>query len=304
MFKSILRAFRKKEESPVAVLPQEPLRFVQAWDGDPLQEAAKMVKPKISGDEQLLREQLVIEQRSASSYERKNEIRCAIHDIDFPRIDMSFMNWTRKDGKPVFAFFDICPCARVEGACEFAVNNISYYDEIPYPFSDFYRPLLRRMYEEVKEKTKNSYNHVTLRYKCGLPDGLAIPSSTQKIMRAYSRCGCHAKFLKERGVKKYKSPRSLEDYKRASLPTGFRRAIDECEDAIIPERRFDKLCLVAEAPAWKVEERVVINQDPLLIGYDYNTKECWLLDVFDLTPAENIVSSEWATRRRGGRRTF
>lgn len=302
MLSSLLKVFRKKEEGAVAVLPQEPLRYVQAWEGDPLQAAAKHVSPKVDGDEQALREQLVIEGRGASSYERRNAIRCAIHDIDFPRIDMSFLNWVRVDGKPVFAFFSICPCARVEGECHITASDGSYSDNTPYQFGDYYRPFLKRVHAEAKAKRGKTFETIYIHYKCALPQGLAIPTSTEKIMRTWSRCGCHAKFLRERGIKKWKSPRSLEDYKSHALPTGFRRPVDECEDAIIPERRFDQLYLIAEAPAWR--EETFIKRDPLLIGTDYNTKECWLLDVFDLTPAENIVSSEWATRRRGGRRTF
>lgn len=60
---------------------------------------------------------------------------------------------------------------------------------------------------------------------------------------------------------------------------------------------FNKVLLIAEAPAWKVEKEVVpVNLDPIVVGMN-ERGTMWVLDTFDLTPLERIAVSEFTTGR-------
>lgn len=71
------------------------------------------------------------------------------------------------------------------------------------------------------------------------------------------------------------------------IPEKTREKIVDCAKG----KLFGNIIIVAEAP-WHLRKEI-IDPDPLVIGVKHG--KAWLIDVFDLTPTEQIIKSEWTT---------
>lgn len=57
---------------------------------------------------------------------------------------------------------------------------------------------------------------------------------------------------------------------------------------------FERILILTEAPEWKVSFKMTPqNLDPLVVGQVGDS--LWLIDSFDLTPAERLIKAEWTT---------
>lgn len=52
---------------------------------------------------------------------------------------------------------------------------------------------------------------------------------------------------------------------------------------------FDEIHLIAEAPAWKINETKYLEDDPIVVGWVDKTSQMFVIGSFDLTPLEEHV---------------
>lgn len=62
----------------------------------------------------------------------------------------------------------------------------------------------------------------------------------------------------------------------------LRKKVEKFRDSGI----FDEIYIIAEADTWKIDQTSFIEDDPLVVGWDNETEQMFLIGSFDLTPLE------------------
>lgn len=119
--------------------------------------------------------------------------------------------------------------------------------------------------------------------------------------RAYSleRCVCHEQYFK--ALSKNKTWK-LIGYTQYNIRTTFKGIIPQKTRDIIKDNRsrFNDIYIIADAQnQWEIDKKVTtsVNRDPLVVGYSRQYDKYFVLDKFDMTPSEEYLAREFATRR-------
>lgn len=83
--------------------------------------------------------------------------------------------------------------------------------------------------------------------------------------------------------------RSITAQYKGAIPADVRQLIRE------KSQSFDKIVILAEVDKWVVDEIVTPKSDPLVVGYNRDTDQWFLLAVYDTTPIERLIAGEFTT---------
>lgn len=79
------------------------------------------------------------------------------------------------------------------------------------------------------------------------------------------------------------------EYRGGVMPDDLRVRIRDVQE----RRLFDKIFIVAEAPAWKIDAIARTKGDPLVVGWSRDTAQMFLIGAFDPTPLEKYVEEQF-----------
>lgn len=248
---------------------------------DPLHVAAALVKPTVScnawnvGSElrklYAYRHALSPMERAACDTvsDRIFELECKIRDAKFQRLDMSWiMKQRTKEGWPAFAIFQH--------------NKPDCWMEHRETREDFRMSFNRDETHFPNIYKRNEYEDVNKRLEKVIAERFAAGDDPRGMKAARISCGFTG-VLPERIRQRIEecSPRQRESFDGKKYPE------------FVPGHAMFDISIIMEAPAWKVDTRVIpVNMDPLVVGQF--GKEFWLLDVFDVTPLERVAAAEFA----------
>lgn len=199
------------------------------------------------------------------------ELEYKIRDAKFQRLDMSWiMKQRTKEGWPAFAIFSPdkpdCWIEHQEDRTHFGMSL--RHEETHFP-----RFYLNQAYDDVRKRlqkiVEERFEDETGSIKCAKIACSWTGVLPERVRQRINECS--PKMLREMGPK----------------------GVVKRRENHIPGAATFNVVIVMEAPAWKLDTRVIpVNLDPLVVG-EFND-QFWLLDVFDITPLERIAASEFA----------
>lgn len=244
---------------------------------DVLTEAAKLATPVLTEDQTdyagiacrlgTQRKKLLDCEQAAKDEIDANIRTCSLMAFAqlYKRMDKVFLSWrNKKTGWPVFAFF-----SPDQSKCIFKVEK------------DWNGRSMREKKSFVGEHAKWNWFYF-------MKPTLKLPEFND---------------IYEKLAKSIDDEKSLDEIHLTAefngiLPDEIRAKIHELTTTGTKAGFFDQLLIVTEAPVWELKKVIrPLNLDPLLVGIKHN--EFFLIDTFDLTPAERIIASEFTYKETG-----
>lgn len=248
---------------------------------------------------------LELELEDALPCEDSSIITHEICKAKYRRMDLGFLKQTREDCFPLFAAFSLAspvgapqPFTHLEVSSHAHVRQLKE-DKIEAANIDLTsRVYIGRYDEDINEFGDKTYNS-SQEYNTGLVPSY-WPSVTWDMLKAHWHQTYDGSITERVKVYKRPSANSYEgrevrveekvfikaNFPKLTIPAKTRQNIRSAIDlGLYP-------ILITEAPEWEIGAEVIItNPDPLVIAS--HNDQWFLIDYFDLTPAEEIAFREW-----------